>query len=229
MNSNKIKCVLCGHEAHVITPTHLKKHQLSVVEYRVSFPDAPIFSESFKQSLTERNRIRNNTLLGTSRSDVIKAKISATKKRKYASGETTSWSLGTSKTNEQKQHQSELVKQQFATGGRVHHMLGKHHSESTKAKIAASLQQTRTAAGKSPKAMVPNKQLLREQALSHISHLRAPTPTELENVNNINWLIDQHHTQQKSIQQIAQEYGFWPALVENRCKFHGVEIKDWEK
>lgn len=45
----KIKCLVCGEMFPIITPSHLmKKHQMSLKDYKEKFPEAPISSAQYK-------------------------------------------------------------------------------------------------------------------------------------------------------------------------------------
>lgn len=46
--NGRVICQICGKDYQVISPTHLKKHNLKLEEYRLRFPDAPVSSEEFK-------------------------------------------------------------------------------------------------------------------------------------------------------------------------------------
>jgi len=135
MTTQKAQCVICGYEADFIPPSHLKKHNITTAEYKIKYPTNPLVSAAFRAAAAERNKAANELRKGTKRTPEEKAKMSATKKARYASGETVAWNKGVPRTDEQKLHQSMVAKQQF-TNGRVHHMQGKHHTEETKSKIA---------------------------------------------------------------------------------------------
>jgi hypothetical protein len=222
MELSKIKCVICGHDAHIISATHLKKHGISVAEYKKLYPTAPSASEYFKHQLAERNRERNRELVGTTRSDKVKASIAATKKQKYASGETIPWNLGTARTEEQKQYQATTIKQQFAAG-RVHHMLDHHHSEATKQKISASM--SGNVVGELTKQKMRDSAAKRRN--SGVTHPKAQhiPATVLDMLNSRDWLLEQHHVHKKSLTQIAKECGVDPSLIASRCGEYNVEIK----
>jgi len=45
----KIDCAICGEKFPIITPSHLmRKHKISLAEYKEKFPDAPITSSQYK-------------------------------------------------------------------------------------------------------------------------------------------------------------------------------------
>ncbi len=43
----KVRCQVCGKLFKMISTTHLKKHKMSMDDYRESYPDAPITAEEF--------------------------------------------------------------------------------------------------------------------------------------------------------------------------------------
>jgi very-short-patch-repair endonuclease len=44
----KVICQVCGKKFMILTPSHLKTHNLKYGEYKTKFPDAPITNEEFK-------------------------------------------------------------------------------------------------------------------------------------------------------------------------------------
>lgn len=52
----KIKCKVCGKEFKIITNNHLKKHGITIQEYREQFPDASLIPDGFKRKLLERRK-----------------------------------------------------------------------------------------------------------------------------------------------------------------------------
>lgn len=58
----------------------------------------------------------------------------------------------------------------------------------------------------------------------HVNQQHIPLET-LTNFNNRDWLIDQHHTQKKTLTQIANETGCWMTTVRTYCLQLNVEIK----
>ena len=66
--SNKIQCRICGGEFHMISPTHLKKHDMTNEQYHQQFPDAPMASPKQKASLlkgltSDQRKKRRSTLI----------------------------------------------------------------------------------------------------------------------------------------------------------------------
>jgi G:T-mismatch repair DNA endonuclease (very short patch repair protein) len=47
-----VACVICGKKMNRITPTHLRKHQLTMDQYRVANPDAPMESQAYRDKLS---------------------------------------------------------------------------------------------------------------------------------------------------------------------------------
>ncbi len=45
--SGRVNCQICGRNFQVISPTHLKTHDLKYAEYKLRFSDAPLSSEEF--------------------------------------------------------------------------------------------------------------------------------------------------------------------------------------
>jgi very-short-patch-repair endonuclease len=51
-----ITCMVCGRESQRISPAHVKTHNMTVAEYKVAYPDAPIVSPELSSRLSERQR-----------------------------------------------------------------------------------------------------------------------------------------------------------------------------
>jgi hypothetical protein len=47
-SKEKVKCAICSEMFPIITPSHLKKHHMSLSDYKEKFPDAPITSAQYK-------------------------------------------------------------------------------------------------------------------------------------------------------------------------------------
>lgn len=56
---NKIKCLICNKEFVQITSTHLKKHDLTVTEYKEKFPNCEIMLQETKDKLSEKCKLQN--------------------------------------------------------------------------------------------------------------------------------------------------------------------------
>lgn len=106
----KVRCEVCGRKFEQITFTHLKKHDITIHEYREQFPDAIMVSEATRQKISEMLAGENNPNYG---------------KR---CEETSMYGKHLSK--ERKQHISEAV------SGEKHGMYGKHQTEVAKQKIS---------------------------------------------------------------------------------------------
>lgn len=55
-----INCKICNREFEQITSTHLKRHDISVKEYKLLFPDAPIFTEEGRVKLSNNCKSLQN-------------------------------------------------------------------------------------------------------------------------------------------------------------------------
>jgi hypothetical protein len=51
---NHVICQVCGRKFVTISETHLKKHGITVLEYKLRFPDSPIISKKYRDNLIER-------------------------------------------------------------------------------------------------------------------------------------------------------------------------------
>lgn len=56
-SKGKVLCQMCGKPFLIISPRHLKRHEVTLNEYKLRFPDAPISGEEFNaQSLHGKNK-----------------------------------------------------------------------------------------------------------------------------------------------------------------------------
>lgn len=209
------KCAICGHEAHFIPPSHLKKHNITTAEYKAKYPAHPLVSVSFKVAATERNRRRNELRKGTTRTPAEKAKMSATKKARYESGDTVAWNKGLPRTDEQKQHSSRVAKQQYATG-RVPTMLGRHHSEELR-KMWSELYAGRTLSAETIAKKMQTMATKKENGWIHPNSLHIPEEVRAL-INDPTWIRHQHFELKRSLTEIALSLGVDPTMIQNKFK-----------
>jgi len=128
-------CKICNKEFSMLTNTHVKKHGLTLQQYRDTYPDAEIISSSlhtrFSENAKKQNSQRDYSNLGS--------KISATKTERKANGKDYGEHLrGVQKTEEHRLHSSEAAKASY-DNGRKHWALGLDMNLDVRAKISASL------------------------------------------------------------------------------------------
>jgi len=241
-----IHCQICNQQMNTITWKHLLHHSLTLAEYKQQFPHAPVRSEEAtlrkKEAATRSNLHRK----GVARSEEVKRKIRDTK----ATQDIVAWNKGIARTEHQRQQQSATVKAQYDSGQRIHHMLGKHHSEETKAKIrTTSLMQCRVYAeeSKQKRSITMEQKILsgwinpcttaeviekrRQTVLNRYGvehHMqRHISPEVLAKLNDKDWLYNQHVTQKKPITQICVDLGLhWKnanSSVRSRLHKFGIE------
>lgn len=211
------RCAICGHEAHFIPPTHFKKHGITTAEYKSKYPNFPLCSPSYLAAATERNRRHNALRKGTVRTAEEKAKMSATKKARYESGDTVAWNKGLNTwTEEQKQERSIAIKHQYATGKRIHHMQGKHHSANTKSKISDSLV-GRTIPAEILAKKVQTMTIKKENGWIHHNSVHVSDETRVL-INDPVWIRHQHFDLKRSLTEIAQSLGVDPTMIQRKFK-----------
>jgi hypothetical protein len=102
-----ITCQICQKQFKFINNTHLKSHNLSAQEYLKNFPGSKLVSDEtskkYSANSKKQNAIRDYSGIG--------AKISETKKRKFAAGELVQWNKGRDETKKKKAFQSIINKQ----------------------------------------------------------------------------------------------------------------------
>jgi hypothetical protein len=129
-----VKCELCRGEFDVITWKHLKKHHISVNEYKTQFPTSLLMSPEALERKRTSAGIANSSRKGIKRSDTVVNKIKQTK----ALNPISAWNKGIAKTEAQKQQISAVKKQQYASGEIQHWNTGQITSDETKLKISTT-------------------------------------------------------------------------------------------
>jgi hypothetical protein len=224
MTTETVKCEVCGKMFSRIVPSHLQQHGLTTTDYKRLYPGAPFLTQTALLETAERNRRNNQKRVGIPRDQSIKDKVSATKKQKYADGETVAWNKGVRRTEEEKQHQSQVVKQQYANG-RVHHMKGKHHNDDVKRKIAeTALKQNRTFSEESKRKRELTLVNKRAQGWEKNRKTKYMAEGERYLSEDKQWLEHQHITLKKPIYQIADEIGLDRTTISDRFARFGIKV-----
>lgn len=107
-------CKICGYEHEtMISPSHLKKHNISGKEYKEKFPSSilRIQTEKSKAKMSKSKRGIIPWNKGIACSIEQKKKISKTQKRKFKSGENIHWNTGLKHPEETKKKISEKCKE----------------------------------------------------------------------------------------------------------------------
>ena len=108
--------------------THSEETKKKISLSRIGVP----MSEETKKKMSDALSGEKHPGYGKKRSDAVKLKISETKKRKFASGETTPFFKGKKRSDGVKLKISETKKKQYASGECVAWMKGRKHSEEFK-------------------------------------------------------------------------------------------------
>lgn len=107
-------CKICGYEHEtMISPSHLKKHNISGKEYKEKFPGSilRVQTEKSKAKMSKAKRGIIPWNKGIACSIEQKRKISETKKKKFASGEIIHWNTGLKHSKETKEKISKKCKE----------------------------------------------------------------------------------------------------------------------
>ena len=131
----RIYCRICNEKFKTITLLHLKKHGLSLSDYKQKYPLAPTRCEMSTILKKETSKKTNEARKGVPRSEETKEKIRKIKKE----NKNTAWNKGIPMTQEQKEKLSNIRKEQFQTGGIKHWNSGKTTNKDTKEKIKNTL------------------------------------------------------------------------------------------
>lgn len=54
--NDKVECSVCGKKYKVITSSHLRKHDISIEDYKLNYPDSPLSSQYFVEKMKVINR-----------------------------------------------------------------------------------------------------------------------------------------------------------------------------
>jgi hypothetical protein len=128
-----INCSICNAEMSVLTGTHLKKHAMTMAEYKLKFPDAPLVDEAQRERASLHAKANNRP--GVARPGVG-VKIAKTKAERKAKGvDYGAKTRGISKSDEAKANISAAVIESYKNG-RVHWNQGNEWSDEHKKKLA---------------------------------------------------------------------------------------------
>jgi hypothetical protein len=131
-DENKVLCLECGRNFTLINNKHLASHGMSPSSYQEKHPGALLVSQSavakMKEKATKNNASRKGVALSPEVTQKMRENHKSTKGIKIGP-----------QSEDRKNAASLRVKEEYASGKRVHHMLGKQHSEETKVKITNSL------------------------------------------------------------------------------------------
>ena len=117
---SRVKCEICGKEFEKITGFHLKKHNMTMHEYRKQFPDASLFSEDLRKKCSDARLGKPSSMKGKHHTEEAKQKLREDHLGMKASEETKQKMRG--------------PRPNFS--GKNHPMYGKHHTEGSKQKIS---------------------------------------------------------------------------------------------
>lgn len=115
----------------MITNTHLKKHNITVTEYKNKFGNNSTTSEEYRLNLSKKRSGGNNPNFGNKWDEKRKDELSNKLKGKIA------WNRGESLSKSQKQNISKKMKEKYASGFKGR--LGESLSDDSKNKISKNL------------------------------------------------------------------------------------------
>lgn len=134
-NHLSVPCAVCGERFPTIHYRHLKKHGLTVAQYKTLYPTHPLRSVEATQRKTQAAIRANASRKGVPRSASVKQKISNTKRRNPREA----WNKGIPMSDEQRERLSQIRKDGYASGSIVHWNLGKTTPQETRDKISSTL------------------------------------------------------------------------------------------
>lgn len=127
----KVECKICKRKFNTITHTHLKKHRISIKEYKEKFPNDELFSDETKKKRSALMSGENHYLYGKHLSKETREKISIAKKGIKRS-EDVRKKISEGHKRWHKDHPNALA-------GKNNPLYGKHHSQETRKKISEAL------------------------------------------------------------------------------------------
>ena len=131
-----INCKICNREFEQITSTHLKKHDISVKEYKIRFPNEPLFTEQGRIKLSNNCKsMQSHEKFGFKKDHKAnKGKIPYNKgQTKESDGRILKYSQkleGRKISQETKNKLSKIAKQRIPRKGSLNGMFGKKLSDS---------------------------------------------------------------------------------------------------
>jgi len=164
MSDETVTCVICGREMRLISPAHLKTHELTTLEYKRRFPEAEIISLASSRrkskNISDKKIGKPSRLKGIPKTEEHRRKISEIKKLNFTSGKTVHWNLGKQVSEESKAKSRASMLKITKSPTYKNPMRDKRLSEKARQKISAS-QENRV-----------NRQLKQtiERISGHLSH-----------------------------------------------------------
>ena len=125
-----VTCQVCQKKLKEINNTHLKTHQLTIVQYRELYPGAETISEVRRQKMREDGQRANDGVRGKKRDEEFGQKVSAGKK-----GKPNGWK-GKKHKQSSKDKGSKTRKDRLASGEIVHPNLGVACPDEKKQKLS---------------------------------------------------------------------------------------------
>ena len=190
-----------------INGLHLKRHNLTLAQYKEQFPNSPIRSAAAIEKRKEAAKKTNVNRIGVPRSEDVKNKIKHTKSTKSY----TAWNKGIPHTEEQKKRLSDIRKQKYETGEVTHWNLGNTTSAETKEKIRnTAVSQHRTFSDVSSQKRKETIELKKQQGWIHPSTIKFIDKLSQSSLNKLtdkDWLYEQHITNKRTISSISVELG----------------------
>ena len=239
-----VTCELCNERMNVITWKHLSKHNITLNEYRIKFPNSPTKSqqaiENKKKGAIHANRNRK----GVPRSQETIEKIKQTKKN----NPTQAWNKGVPRTVEQNEALSKTRKEKLKSGAIKHWNVGNVTPDVVKKKISETLlaqdrvyselskqKRNQTLEQKKSEGWIPaqatkefhdkiKQTVIKKYGVPYYQQLDF-TELTVDLLTDDDWLIDQHHTQKRSLLDISQELGINGTTLSKVLKRKGIEVK----
>lgn len=216
-----VTCELCNERMNVITWKHLSKHNITLNEYRIKFPNSPTKSqqaiENKKKGAIHANRNRK----GVPRSQETIEKIKQTKKN----NPTQAWNKGVSRTVEQNEALSKTIKEKYASGEIKHWNVGNVTPDVIKKKISDTLlSQNRVYREESREKRNQTLEKKKSDGWVHHSSLKI-SQVARELLDDVHWLYDKHVKKQWTTLRIAQYLNVDAKTVQVHLHSNGIPIQ----
>lgn len=216
-----VTCELCNERMNVITWKHLSKHNITLNEYRIKFPNSPTKSqqaiENKKKGAIHANRNRK----GVPRSQETIEKIKQTKKN----NPTQAWNKGVPRTVEQNEALSKTRKEKLKSGAIKHWNVGNVTPDVVKKKISETLlAQDRVYGELSKQKRNQTLEKKKSDGWVHHSSLKI-SQVARELLDDVHWLYDKHVKKQWTTLRIAQYLNVDAKTVQVHLHSNGIPIQ----
>jgi hypothetical protein len=233
MSNNTVQCAICDEKMGTINWKHLAKHNVSLAEYKIQYPNHPLKSELAIKRKSESAKLANSSRKGVKRTPETIQKIKAVKQANPKEA----WNKGIARTAEQNEQLSNIRKDRFNSGEIVHWNKGNICPNSVKQKISdTALSQHRSYSDDSKNKRQQTIDQKIDNGWVHHSTTQFIDKLDIDGLNKFNdkdWLYTQHITNKRTIASICVELGLhWKnssKTIRDKLINYDIPIQYWHQ